>query len=545
MKDFKILKILDLIRFLFNKMGIDYPIMRQILLLKLTMDDRRVPTLYNQSGNKQKKESKNGYIKSLWFYVLFSLILIPFVGFGDNFIFQMGITYALIIFFIMTSMIADFSSVLLDVKDRSILFSKPITLKTLNAAKFLHILIYLSYLTIALTAIPLIVAMFTQGFLFIIISVGVLVFINLFIVVITAFIYFFILRFFDGEKLKDIINYVQIGLSIVLMVGYQFISRSFELVNVNIVLNLEWWSIFLIPLWFAAPYELFLNGNQSTTMIIFTILAIVIPIVFIWIYIKLIPTFERNLQKLLSTSKSQKVKKQLIKNFLLKLICRTKEEQAFYHFASLMIKQERDYKLKVYPSLGFALVVPFIFMFNIGRLGDFDPTVSMAYLNVYFSMLMIPTAVFMLEYSGKYKGAWIYQVVPIKDYTNLKKGSLKAFLIDLYLPLYLILSTIFCFIFGIRIFLDLIAVFVASCLYIVLCYVIGGNSIPFTMSSNEISNNQSWKIFVLMIPVALLAGLHYVIVSYVVYGKVLLILILLFVNWFIWKRVFSVRERNS
>ena len=29
-----------------------------------------------------------------------------------------------------------------------------------------------------------------------------------------------------------------------------------------------------------------------------------------------------------------------------------------------MMKQEREFKLKVYPSLGFSFVIPFIFMFS-------------------------------------------------------------------------------------------------------------------------------------------------------------------------------------
>lgn len=66
----------------------------------------------------------------------------------------------------MTSMISDFSSVLLDVRDRSILSTKPIATKTVNAAKFMHIFIYLAYLTIALTTIPLLVGLFTQGIIF-------------------------------------------------------------------------------------------------------------------------------------------------------------------------------------------------------------------------------------------------------------------------------------------------------------------------------------------------------------------------------------------
>lgn len=136
------------------------------------------------------------------------------------------------------------------------------------------------------------------------------------------------------------------------------------------------------------------------------------------IYIKLIPTFERNLQKLLSTSKSKKEKNNRLKSFFLTIVCRTHEERAFYRFAALMMKQEREFKLKVYPSLGFSFIIPFIFMFTFSRGEEVDYASSMSYLNIYFSMMIIPSAVLMLGHSAKYKAAWIYKTLPLKDYTN-------------------------------------------------------------------------------------------------------------------------------
>ena len=536
MDDFRTLRLLDQLRFLFIKMGIDYEMMRKILQIKLTMDERRVPTLFNQAST--KKDKKYGYIKSLWIYVLISLIFIPFIGFGDNYLFQMSITYAMIIFMIMTSMISDFSSVLLDIRDRTILSTKPVTAKTINAAKFMHILIYLTYLTIALTAIPLLFGLYKQGIFFIIIMVFELVLINVFVVVLTAILYIVILRFFDGEKLKDMINYVQIGLSLVLMIGYQFLGRSFELVGLNITMEFHWWSVFLIPMWFAAPFELLLNGDRSLLTVVFSVLAIMMPILSIWLYIKLIPTFERNLQKLLSTSKSKKEKTNVLQAFLLKVICRTGEERAFYRFASLMMKQEREFKLKVYPSLGFSFVIPFIFMFNVLRFEDVDYSVSMGYLNIYFSMLIIPTAVFMLGHSGKYKAAWIYKIFPLKDYTDLKKGSLKAFLVKLYIPLYVVLSVVFCLIYGTRIIPDLLAVLVASCLYTVVCYISYGSKIPFTKPYDEISDAQGWIALVLFIPLGVLAGIHYFMATQIAYGAFIYLAVLVIVNLVVWKVVF-------
>ena len=538
MEDFKTLKLLDKTRFLFTKLGVDYPVMRQILQIKLLMDERKVPTFMNQAANKKDEDKKYGYIKSLWIYTLMGLLLIPFMGFGDNYLFQMSITYAIYIFIIMTTLISEFSSVLLDVRDRSILSTKPITDKTVNAAKFMHILIYLTYLTIAFTAIPLIVALVNQGVLFFFLTVGQIVLVNIFVVVLTAILYIAILRFFDGEKLKDLINYVQIGLTLGLMIGYQVLIRSFELVDFDMVLEIHWWSVFLIPMWFAAPYELLLNGNQTLLPIVFSIFAIVIPLVSFWLYIKLIPIFERNLQKLLSTSKSKKEKTNRLKAFFLKLICYTNEERAFYRFSSLMMKQEREFKLKVYPSLGFAIVIPFIFMFNNAGIEEVDYSTSRGYLVFYFSMLVIPSAVLMLGCSAKYKAAWIYQNFPLKDYTDLKKGSLKAFLVKLYLPLYVVLSIIFCIIYGTRIIPDLLAILVASCVYTVICYIAYGSNIPFTKPFNEINEGQSWKVFVLMLLLALMAGVHYFVAKNVEYGSYIYLGVLLVINFAVWKIVF-------
>ncbi|MEG0260045.1 MAG: hypothetical protein RR651_09245, partial [Lysinibacillus sp.] len=292
------------------------------------------------------------------------------------------------------------------------------------------------------------------------------------------------------------------------------------------------------PMWFAAPYELLLNGDTSLFTVVCSILSVVLPIVSLRLYVQLIPTFERNLQKLLSTSKSKKEKKNRLKEFLLKLICQTKEERAFYRFASLMMKQEREFKLKVYPSLGFSFVIPFIFMFNVIRSEDVDYSVSMSYLTIYFSMLIIPAAVLMLGHSGKYKAAWIYKTFPIRDFADLKKGSLKAFFMKLYMPMFMILSIVFCFIYGIRIIPDLLIVLAASCLYTVISYLSFGSKIPFTKPYDDIGDAQGWKSFILFIPLAILAGLHYFMATQIPQGTIIFLVILVITNFVVWKIVF-------
>ena len=256
MRDFQSLKFLALFKHVFIKLGIDYEAMKKILRIKLTMDERRVPTIFNDT---RKKKDGNQFLKSLWIYGLYGLMLIPFIVFGDNYIFQMSIVFGMIMFILMTSMIADFSSVLLDVRDKNILHTKPISGKTISAAKIVHVMIYMSFITGAFVAIPLVVGLFRHGLVFTLIFLAELLLTMLFVVVFTSLLYLFVLRFFDGERLKDIINYVQILFSVGVIIGYQILIRSFEFVDLDFTYTFSWWHLFIPPIWYGAPFELLLS----------------------------------------------------------------------------------------------------------------------------------------------------------------------------------------------------------------------------------------------------------------------------------------------
>ncbi|WP_066365190.1 hypothetical protein [Neobacillus fumarioli] len=537
MKDFRTLKILDRFRGLFERFGIDYPVMRKILAVKLTMDGRGTPTVFNQQKKKQKPE-ENGFIKSLGMYVLISIVLIPIVNFGQNYLYQMSIFFGVVMFLVMTSMISDFSNVLLDVKDKSILHTKPIEKRTINAAKTVHICLYLFFLTMAIAGIPVVIGTVTHGLIFLIFSIFGLMFINLFIVVFTALIYNFILRFFDGEKLKDVINYVQIGLSIAVMVGYQLLGRAFSFVDMKITFSPSWWHFFIPPIWFGAPFALYFGHQSNKFLWLYFLLAFLIPVISIMIYIRMIPSFERNLQKLSNHSRKSKPRERRWKNWLMHTICRSREEKVFFRFADHMMRNEREFRLKVYPSLGMSLVIPFIFIFNQIHMTSFADMVSTKwYLAIYFSSLMIPTAVSMMKYSGKYKGAWIYKTAPVENYAPLFSAVLKVFIVDLYLPVFLIQSVIFVFIFGFKIVLDLLVVFVASILYMVICSRFLKGSLPFSESFENARQSAGVKLIPALILAGVFWGIHFA-VTFIPYRVFSYLILLLGITIFSWKMVY-------
>lgn len=542
MKDFIFLKILDRLRIIFEKLGVDYVVMRKILQVKLIMDGRRMPTALGNSSNQKNMfiiRDRNNFIRSLWIYGLFGLIMIPFVVMGENYAFQMSFVFGMIMFMVITSLISDFSSVLLDIRDKNIIASKPVNSKTLSYAKGIHVFIYMFLITISLTGFSLIASLIKHGVLFFIVFLFEIVLMDLFIVVITALLYLLILKFFDGEKLKDIINYVQIILSIAIAVGYQLIGRLFDIADINIAFVPKWWQYFISPVWFGAPFEIIFNHNYNISFIVFMLLAIIVPVISIISYIKLIPSFEQSLQKLNNNAAGkEKGGKKLLK-WLSGVFCHERQERVFFRFAMDVMKNERSFKLKVYPSLGFALIFPFIFMFNSMSDGGFNKiSSSKAYLYIYFCAFLLPSVVMMIRYSEKYKGAWIYRAAPIKDVVPIFKGTIKACIIRLLLPVYMIDSIIFIVIFGIRIIPDLILVFLNMILFTMISFMVLKKALPFSEGYEAAQQGDGLVIIPLMILLAGLAGIHYAstLVSYGIYAYIAVAVI---IDLVLWNRAFK------
>ncbi|MDX8044431.1 hypothetical protein SH601_00390 [Gracilibacillus sp. S3-1-1] len=533
MNEFMLLKVLDKLQPLFTKMDIDYPVMRQILQLKLTMDTRRVPTIFNDSNNK----SGNQFLKSLAVYALMGLMLLLFI-FGDNYLMQMSIYYAVVMFILMTSVISDFSSVLLDVRDKMILHTKPVNERTINCAKVLHITFYLVQLTIAFTAISLVVGLVQHGIVFFLLSLLILVFVNLLILIMVAFSYIFILRYFDGEKLKDIINYMQILLSVSMIVGYQLVIRSYNHVEFSTTFSFEWWQLFLPPFWYGAIYQLVLaDGPFSSQIILLASLGVIVPIIALLIYIQLIPTFERNLEKLMSNNGQNKRASYWWSRLWEKVVIWNHEEKVVYRFAVSMLKNERDFKLKVYPLVAMSFVFPFIFLLNSvsfqteGELGA-----SNNYFWFYFSLLSIPTSVLMLKFSENHRAVWIFRASPMTNKKIVERSVLKAYFVRLFLPVYLLVGGAFCYIFSMRIALFLVAVLLATLFWIKISSIVYfQGAFPFSEEYKGSQSLESVKAIILMIGMGLFALIHYLIIFSDMYHTIFIVLLIL-ANIILWRK---------
>lgn len=545
MKDFKVLKILDKLRFFYEKSGVDYDILRLILNTKLTMDGRRKATVFNNERKKKKGES-NEFYKSLILYAFIGIFFGLTLIFRINMMYQMSIYFAAIMFMILTVFISDFSYVILDVKDKSIIYTKGIDSKTINAAKITHVCIYIIYLTLSLVGFSFLLS-FKYGIAFFLIFLIEIILIDIFMIMITALLYLLVLKFFDGEKLKDMINYVQTILSIFMVIIYQILPRIFQFIDLDkIVYTYKPWHILVPPMWFAAPLSIIDGEGITVYKIIMSILSLIIPIISLIVYLKLTPVFEKYLQKLNNNNEKSKEKNKLILK-ISKLVCKDKIERAFFKFSVQIINSEREFKLKVYPNIALGIILPFIFMlvgFRGGSISSIRNNLvnSSLYLSIYAFTLIIPNIVVMLKYSEKYSGAWIYEVAPIKNISSIYKGVIKGMFFKLVIPPYILISILFVIIFSEGVIKHLIIVFLSIILITILNFLISSKAYPFSEKFEGTNNGSSVGIAILSIAFILVALILHVLSNFFnigiyIYGVVLLILDLI-----LWKTAFNVHK---
>ena len=547
MKEIKVFKILDRLKGMYTNLGVDYDVMKLILKTKLTMDRRRTSTVFN--GNYKKNTTSENANKAIIMYVLMGFIMMLFIVVKMNIMYQMCVYFFMFMFFVLTIFISDYASILLDVRDSNIISTKGVSLKTINAAKITHIIIYLVTLTLAMGGFGLIASL-RYGILFFLVFLINLILIDLLMIMITALAYFLVLKFFDGEKLKDIINFVQIVLSISMVLMSQVLPRMFSFVDVGVFYTPKLWHYFIAPMWFAAPLEMIVEKRSDSSLIIMTILSLIIPIITICIYSKLTPAFEEYLQKLNNNNyKINKEKFSLYKT-IGKIICKDKEERIFYNFTNNLISSEREYKLKVYPNVAMGLVYPFLFMIIdkshnesfsawIARLPE-----SKTFLTIYLALMIIPTIIMMIKYSEKYRGAWIYEIVPIKNISSIFKGSIKAIYVKLILPSILILCIIFTCLYSFGVIKHLIAVILASIFMSIVCFAIGDKAIPFSLDFKPGENGGDISSFILtMFLMGIIAGVHFL-ATLIPIGIYIYIAILLIIDILLWKNSFNISKKS-
>ena len=536
MKDFFSLKILDLFKPLFKAFKVEYDKMRLIVKTKLTLDRRR---------GSESNGGKNTFLQSLILYFVMGFFSSIVLFFKMDIMVKMTMIFAFISVMLLTSFISDFSSVILDTSDKDIIGIADVKQKTLNMAKMVHVIIYISILSLAIGGFSLIASLFTYGVGFLLLFVVCIILTDFLLIMLTSVLYYVLIKIFKGERLKDVLTLFQVLMMILFfLMCYMMTSGDFAGVD----FKPHAYSLFVPFMWFASLFSVVFEGNREALYMVMSLLAVVVPILMILLYIKLTPAFEKNLEKLDQVSY---IKSKAKKGFGLKLsevLCKNNEERAFFNFIYNNLSRDRDFKTRAYPTLGTAVLMPFVLLFasydkNMGIMEYINSLSSTNnFLYIYIGIIVIQNCILLLKYSKGYEASFIYDVLPIEKRKNVYSAEFKVIIVKLFIPVFLVIGIPYLFVFKVGFIKHLLIAFVSTIFISMGTFRINEKLLPFSQDYTVTANSANFiNVIKSAVFVGIFTAIHYVVATRLgsIFSLVYLILLIL-VMAISWNKVFDV-----
>ena len=540
MEDFFSLKILDLFRPLFEAFGVEYEKMRLIVSMKLTLDKRK-----NNSS-----ENKNSFMQSVILYLVIGLVASRTIVMPIDIMTKMTVLFALIFVMLLTCFITDFSSVILDTYDRHIIGITDVKDITLNMAKIVHIIIYISIISLSISAFSILMILMAYNIGFCLLFILCMILMDFLLIMMTSVIYYLLIKIFKGEKLKDVLNLFQIFMILVFSIMYYFITSSLSDIQINYTFGINAYDLFIPFMWFASLFCVIFYGKIQTLYIIMAILGIIVPILSILIYVKLTPAFERNLDKLEQVSYNEKDSKSK-KSFVSKLgdkICKNNEEKSFFEFIYTNLSRDREFKTRVYPTLASGIIMPLVLLFVTydRSMGIMEYLKSLSttnnFLNIYLAVILLQNCILLLKYSKEYEASFIYDVLPISKKKNIYSAEFKVIIIKLFVPVFIIIGIPYLILFKAKFIVHLLIAFVSTIFISMGTFRVNDKSLPFSEDYAVTANTSNFLNIIKSIGfVGAAVLLHYLIILKAPYiFSVAYLILLILIMKIIWNKVFDI-----
>jgi len=451
--------------------------------LKLLLDNRK--TMPNSAG--KKKDPKNTLIRQSLMYVFVGTML-SLMFFKSNDLFMISFsTHLYLMIMVAISMMAEYSVSLFDTRDNNLIIPLPANGQTLGWARVLHILLYMLLLTLSLTLPALVTTGIKFGIVVSLLLLASALLNTVFTLFLTIFIYLGLMKFASGDKLKDVMMYIQVGLVIVIMIGYQLIPRYLISSNGSgDLMQPSWYFLLIPPAWFSM---LTVAGQMQEIIIMAgTIIAIVLPIIsMVFIGKKLFYGFENKLNQLSSGDSSNanaKPEKQKNRNsiwfmFISLILGIPKSELPVFKLMWKLVGRERLFKQSILPMVAYMIVIPIFTVFSNKGLGDIGSK-YLAFL--YFTIMtssMIPAVIGIGSCTDT---GWIYRTLPNLTPSSIFSNTVKAAFGRFFVPVFILMSIPLFYFKGAMALADIVTIFSFNYLISISILYFQAPFMPFSQS---------------------------------------------------------------
>ncbi len=506
-----VLGFLDLFRWVFPLLRVDYVKLRNILWVKLTTDSRRVYLDIQTKTDSKTGYKKNTFTKLLWFH-MFAGTFLGVIVFQVKALFAaMIIVHGFILMMAIMSLLTHFTTILFDTTENSVLLCRPVDGRTVFLSRVLHTFFYLFSIIGALGLTVWVVGtvkygvMYFIGFFF---SLFLSTFLSIFLIYLF---YLGALVIVGGEKFRDVLTFFEVFFPVVLMVI--FFSYGKDFVLEKIVISMMGWTYFAPPAWFAGLIEALVTNRFHSPYGWYILLSFGVPLVCMVLSVLfLAPTFNRRLSRMEIEvrKKASPPSGVSVISFFSRVFGRGGVERTVFEMVWKLSGRDKKYMLNTYPLLG----TLFMFFFIIGIVPY--KTLSAALIALpgtqrhlallYVSILMLITAISQLPYSDLYKAAWIYRAFPVSAAGEIFSGGVKAVIVKFSFPTY-ITAGVVVVLWGPGVIADIVFAYLNILLLCIHLAFISVRCLPFSLKPSVVS--MSGKIIRTLSALVLYIGLSY------------------------------------
>jgi ABC-2 type transport system permease protein len=547
---------------LYRKIGVNTQHLGVILNAKLIMDDRRPNTFQQIQRKRNNKPVSTATLGTMLWSAFMGLIFLLSFMFGKSYETKFTIYFSFYVTVLASILIADFTSVLIDIRDNFIILPKPVNDKTFVVSRLLHIFIHVCKMVIPMI-LPAVVYLIINKSIFSIIP---FLFVTLMATLFTIFLinacYILILKIISPSKFQTIISYIQIVFAIVFYAGYQLVPRLIDTTSLSqYELSERSWIVFLPSYWFAGAWQQLYIWNNTFKLWMCLALTIVVPLSSIWIVIKYFaPSFNQKLSMITGStgeaSTSIKNKRKSASFFysttLSKLFTKKGVERMSFLFTWKMMLRSRGFKMKVYPTIGYLVVITVAMLLMGNKTLSFSDIVSQTkqgilytLIVIYFSNLILITALGQITMHEKYKAAWIFFTTPVARPGKLVSGAVKAATAQFYFPIATVIFVLITLLAGPAVIPNLLFGIANELLITAISSYIGASKLPFS-SPQQNESGTTVRVFAVMILGVGLAFIHYLLYHILIVVSILAVLSFV-AAWYIfdaastlsWEKIYS------
>ena len=506
--------------------GVDYPRFMTLLTAHTILDERRGTRQSGDGGARSGSPWSAGLLMSC----IVNLIMGVFAGaalFIPNPVLALGIHQGIVFVFAMMILIADYSSVLLDDTDTAVVAPLPVADRTVVAARVAHIAVYLGVVLGSLVLPGLLLGCLARPALTFVPIYLLCNVLTITLAVAVGFGFFLLaMRFFDVERFRNLLVYVQVGVSISFFAGFQILPK---LVGRGLEKDLDALQNRILEL---APYLppmhqggllALVEGDGAPGTWLLAGLALGLPLLAFVILVLLSSRgFLRGVSRGAAASKAEREVRPR-RSWLRNLLIGDQQGRAGFDFFRALSRRERDYRLRTYPMIAIALVIGIAFSF---RGGEFRNPVMMCSA-IYLLGLYVPAFLMHARSSENWNARWLLVVAPMDRPGRFVAGAMLALVATTFLPVFVVFFLLIWAVGGHAVLID--AAFASLAMLVIgSCAILWfGRRVPFTEKPPKKGSAGSITPMIIgMVILGMVVGVHFLvrksIIAFVVASAVLI-----------------------